>query len=285
MAIDDLISMRSPMPPDMVDDLGVLTSPPERLSIRGNTKNLRRLLDFPPLEVVWVGDVNQRQFDEIIGLIDPLYLLFNGLRVADLSPLGRFTQLEALEINWNTKVTDISFLTMLTHLRLLALVHCTKVHDLSPIGALRELEILDLGGGMWSTFRPETLAPLANLHKLRGLSLEAIRAGDESLAPVAGLGNLREIELSNQFPTEEYARLSVAFPNIACTHFQPYFDFSMGTGERQVMVTSKRGPVLMLPDWSVMSRDSVRCRTGFARGIDPWIHPPGFPGDARGSAC
>jgi hypothetical protein len=247
MAIDDLISMWSPMPPDMVDDLGVLTSPPERLSIRGNTKNLRRLLDFPPLEVVWVGDVNQRQFEEIIGLIDPLYLLFNGLCVTDLSPLGRFTRLEALEINWNTKVTDISFLTRLTQLRLLALVHCTKVHDLSPIGALRELEILDLGGGMWSTFRSETLAPLANLHKLRGLSLKAIRVGDESLAPVEGLPNLREIELSNQFQTEEYARLSVAFPNIACMHFQPYFYFSMGAGERQVMVTGKRGSVPTLP--------------------------------------
>lgn len=247
MGIDDLISMKPNAPPPLVDDLASLREPPTRLSIGGKTRNLDLLAKFPSVEAIWVNDVGQNQFDDIVPLLDPAYLLFSGLRAADLSRLGRLSGLQALEIHWNTKVEDISFLAKLKKLRLLALIHCSKVHDLAPIGKLTNLEILDLGGGMWSTFRPRTLAPLRNLKKLRGLSLTNIRVGDESLAPVATLQQLREIELSNQFPVEEYARLSVAFPDIGCPHFKPYLDFGAGAGANQVMITGKRGPVLSLP--------------------------------------
>jgi len=247
MAIDDLVTMKPVAPPPIVEDLAELNKPPARLSINGKTRNLDLLAKFPPVEAVWVNDVNQRQFGDILPLLNPAYLIFNGMRVADLSPLGELTGLQALEIHWNTKVEDLSFLAKLTKLRLLALIHCSKIHDLAPIRELTNLEILDLGGGMWSTFRPETLAPLRNLKNLRGLSLKNIRVGDESLEPVTALKQLREIELSNQFPAEEYARLSVAFPDIDCPHFKPYLDFGAGTGAKQVMVTGKRGPVLSLP--------------------------------------
>jgi hypothetical protein len=247
MTIDDLITMQLTAPPQVTDDLARLKKPPSRLSILGKTKNISRLADFPSVEALWVGDVNERQFKEVLPLIDPLYLLFDGLRVADLARLGNLRRLNALEIRWNTKVTDISFLENLTGLRLLALSHCPKVHDLGPIAALKNLEILDLSGGMWSTFRPDTLEPLRHLHKLRGLSLKAIGVKDQSLAPIAGLEKLEELELSNQFPTEEYARLSVALPHIQCTHFSPYLDFGAGGDANQVMVTGKGKPVLSLP--------------------------------------
>lgn len=250
MAIDDLIDMQPHPPPDAVEDLASVKSPPSRLSILGKTKNLDRLADFPNLEALWIGDVNEHQFKTILPLIDPLYLLFDGLRVADLEPLTGLNRLQALEIQWNTKVTDISFLTRMTGLRLLALSHCSKVHDLGPIAALLNLEILDLSGGMWSTFKPNTLAPLAELRNLKGLSLKSIRVGDESLAPVARLKQLQDLELSNQFPTEEYARLSVALPHIQCTHFGPYLDFGAGQDAKEVMVTGKGKPVLSLPKQS-----------------------------------
>lgn len=247
MGIDDLISMRMPAPPEAVEDLARLTAPPARLAILGKTGNLRRLADFPPVEALWAGALNARQFEEIVTLIDPLYLQLDGVRAADLAPLGRLRRLQALEIRWNTKVSDISFLRDLEGLRLFSLSHCPKVHDLDPIAALQDLEILDLSGGMWSTFRPDSLAPLARLSKLRGLSLKAIRVRDQSLAPIAALTQLQELELSNQFPTEEYARLSVALAHVQCTHFAPYFDHVVAGGGRQIMVTGKGKPVLTLP--------------------------------------
>jgi hypothetical protein len=244
--IDDLIGMQPVIPPAPIEDLANLDGAESRVCIKGTTRNLRRLAELTSLEVLWAGDVNEAQFAGIVESIDPLYLSFDGLRAAELSPLGRLSRLQALEVRWNTKVSDISFLERLTGLRLLALSHCPKVHDLGPIAALRNLEVLDLSGGMWSTFKPDTLKPLAGLDKLRGLSLKAIRVADRSLEPVAQLKGLRKLELSNQFPTEEYARLSVALPQVECTHFVPYFEVNFGRG-RQVMVTGSGKPVLTLP--------------------------------------
>ena len=152
---------------------------------------------------------------------------------------------------WDTKVTDISFLEQLPNLRLLGLSDCPKVRDISPIAALKNLEVLDLSGGMWSTFRPMTLKPLEGLSNLWGLSLKAMRVGDQSLEPVAGLKNLQVLELSNQFPTLEYARLSVALPDTKCDHFEPFLDFNAGSRAKQVMVTGKGKPVLKLPEEQV----------------------------------
>jgi hypothetical protein len=244
--IDDLIGMRPAVPPAPVEDLASLDGTESRVRIKGTTKNLGRLAELKSLEALWAGDVNEAQFVRIVSLIDPLYLQFDGLRAADLSLLGRLQRLQALEIHWNTKVSDISFLNQLPNLRLFALTHCPRVHDLGPIAALRNLEVLDLSGGMWSTFKPDTLKPLEGLDKLWGLCLTAIRVADQSLEPVAQLKALRKLELSNQFPTEEYARLSVALPRVECTHFVPYFEVNFGKG-RQVMVTGKGKPVLSLP--------------------------------------
>jgi len=251
MAIDDLISMRMTVPPPVTGDLAALDRPPSRLAILGQTLNIDRLAAFPPVEALWLGDVNERQFKAVLPLIDPLYLHLDGLRVADLSPLAGLSRLQALEIRWNTKVSDLAFLEALAGLRLLCLSHCPKLRDLSAIAALRELRILELSGGMWSTLKPDTLAPLAALRNLQGLCLKSIRVGDRSLAPVARLTQLQELELSNQFPTEEYARLSVALPHVHCPHFEPYLDMPGGGAGRRVMVTGSGKPVLTLPEDSV----------------------------------
>jgi hypothetical protein len=244
--IDDLIDMGPAVPPPLTEDLAPLSGTETRLSILGRTKHLERLGEFKGLEALWAGEINAAQFEQIVSAVDPEYLMLNGVRAEDLSSLARLRRLQALEIIWDTKVSDMSFLTQMTGLRLLGISHCPKVHDLSPIAALRNLEILDLSGGMWSVFKPETLQPLAGLDNLWGLSMTNIRVGDQSLEPVAHLTGLRKLELSNQFPTREYARLSVVLPDTECTHFAPYFEVFFGRGET-VMVTGKGKPVLELP--------------------------------------
>ena len=79
------------------------------------------------------------------------------------------------------------------------------------------------------------------------MALKAIRVEDESLEPLAGLSRLEGLELSNQFPTEEYARLSVALPQADCEMFRPFTEANIGRKERTVIVTGKRKPFLALP--------------------------------------
>ncbi len=248
MAIDDLMTLKWVEPPPICEDVTELHDEPARLAVSGKTRNLWALGDLAALEALWVFDINERQFAELLPGVDPLYLRFCGLRVADLSGLGRLDRLRALEIDWNTKVTEVDFLRQLGGLELLALVDCCKVHDIGAIADLGGLRFLELSGGMWTTFRPKTLAPLASLTQLERLSMTSIRVSDQSLVPLADLTSLRWIGLSNQFPTEEFARLSVALPETECTHFAPYLEHRVDDdGSRQVMVIGKGKPFLTLP--------------------------------------
>jgi hypothetical protein len=247
MAIDDLISMVPQASPKPVEDLAAVEETSTRLSIFGRTRNLRRLEDMPALEALWIDEVNERQLQEILPRIDLLYLHVHGMRVADLRPMEGLSRLQGLEIHRNARVADLSFLEGLTHLRLLALVGCSKVRELGPVSALTDLEILDLAGGMWGTLSLPTLEPIRQLRKLRGLSLKSIRVADESLEPLAGLTRLEQLELSNQFPTEEFARLSAAFPHLACPQLAPYVEITWHDGGTRAMVVGKRKPILELP--------------------------------------
>lgn len=251
MAIEDLIRFTQPAPPELSADLADVTGVPERLAVSGKTRNLARLAEWPELEALWAFEASEAQLAEIAARCQPRYLNVFGFKSPDLAwlaPLASAGGLEALELSRNTRLADLTALSGFSGLRLLSIVSCPKVRDLAPIGDLANLEILDLGGGMWNTFRVATLAPVARLERLRFVALKAIRVEDESLAPLASLGRLERLELSNQFPTEEFARLSVALPGADCAMFQPFTEAHIGRKGRTVMVTGKRKPFLSLPD-------------------------------------
>jgi len=84
--IDDLIRMETTMPPIVTEDLASVDLSVRRLTISGATRNLDRLAEMR-LEAMWIGDVNEARFSQIVSLIDPEYVMFHGVRVADLSPI------------------------------------------------------------------------------------------------------------------------------------------------------------------------------------------------------
>lgn len=213
---------------------------PKGASLTGKTVTPEILALAKGMDEVWLADVNEANFAGIIDAIDPKILNICGLRVADLSPLARLSRLEGLVVEWDTKVTDIAPLAHLTGLKLLALSDLPKVTDIAPLAALTGLEGLELSGGIWNVFRPATLAPLSALTNLTEIRLANIRVGDQSLAPLAGIETLRRLHISNQFPTEEYARLSVALPEAECDLFAPYVSITA----YDVLITGKGKPFL-----------------------------------------
>lgn len=106
------------------------------------------------------------------------------------------------------------------------------------------LEWLHLSGGIWNSLNLNTLQPLRYLNNLKHLGLFNIKVKDESLEPLSDLKGLKELEISNQFPTEEYARLSVALPNTKCDSFEPFIFLSSPIEDKDVMVVGKRKPFL-----------------------------------------
>ncbi|MCJ1908965.1 hypothetical protein [Planococcus ruber] len=75
------------------------------------------------------------------------------------------------------------------------------------------------------------------------LGLSNIKVANESLQPLAELKGLKELAISNQFSTEEFAKLSVALPNTTCDKFSPFVRVVLPDG-LDLMVVGKRKPFL-----------------------------------------
>lgn len=91
-----------------------------------------------------------------------------------------------------------------------------RLNQIDPIGLRNSLEELNLAGGIWPTLNIDTHEPIKQLQSLKILGLSNIKQKDESLEPISHIKNLLMLELSNQFPTEEFARLSVMLPQMKC---------------------------------------------------------------------
>ena len=108
---------------------------------------------------------------------------------ADLSILKYCKNLQALDIGHN-RVTDLSFLYDLPHLKVLIVACNLELNDITPIGSLKELEYLEL-------FKNDVhdISCLANCKNLVDLNLCFNRISD--LSPLEGLNHLRRLWLFN----------------------------------------------------------------------------------------
>lgn len=234
--------------PQFTDDLNGLDVTLTELVIRGKTKNLHKLKLFTRLEKLWIYTVNQKEFDVILDLVDPKILYIYEMRVEDLSLISTLKKIEILALTWNTKAQTLWDITKNQLLKSLFIEDFSKLSNLSSLNNNLKLEYLNLSGGMWNSLKLDNLKDLSNLNNLRYLGLSNIKTKDEFLEPIAFLKNLEILEISNQFPTEEYARLSVLLPNTKCDYFEPYIVLPDPIDDKDIMVTGKRKPFLNSKD-------------------------------------
>ncbi|KPB06252.1 hypothetical protein [Bacillus sp. CHD6a] len=230
--------------PEFIKDLNQFEEVPSEIAIQGKTKNLERLKDLSGIEKLWLFSVNQEEFDIILQSVRPKTLYVYEMRVEDLSSLELLSDTETLYLCWNTKATKLWDLNKNFHLKTLSLEDFKRLNSLDPLQHCPALEELHLSGGIWNTLNIDTLEPLKQLNALKYLGLSNIRVKDESLEPLSYLLNLEELEVSNQFPTEEFARLSVALPDTKCDYFTPYVKLNDPIDGKDIMVIGKRKPFL-----------------------------------------
>jgi hypothetical protein len=230
--------------PQFTDDLANVDISSTELLIRGKTKNIKRLKSFSNLIKLWIYTVNQKEFDAILNLVNPKMLHIYEMRVEDLSAISSLTNLEVLGLEWNTKANNLWDLSNNTYLKSLSIKDFSKLNDINPLQNKKSLEILILSGGVWNTLKLNSLEPLRFLSDLKYLGLSNIKVLDESLEPISFIKGLQELEISNQFSTEEYARISVNLPNTKCSLFQPYIYLTSPIDDKDVMVVGKRKPFL-----------------------------------------
>ena len=192
----------------------------------------------------YVVGINAKSFPGLCQKLRVQHLFFYEMRVEDLRPLAALETLTRLAIEWNTKVRDLTPLAAIEKLEALVLSNTPKTNDLGPLAGLVGLRALSITGGMWSTTVVESLEPLGSLTQLEELELLNIRTRTGGLRPLARCRNLRSLDLSNQFPTEDYAYLSVHLPETSCAMFAPYLPVQPLPNDKDVMVIGSGKPFL-----------------------------------------
>ena len=196
----------------------------------------------------YVVGITDKHFPALCEHLEVEHLQFYEMRVADLRPLAQMQTLRGLALRWNTKARDLTPIGALTHLRALVLDDTRHLQDLAALRALQELECLEFYGGMWSPNTALTLKPLADLPRLQEMKLLNLKVKEGGLRTLAGCPALRKLQLSNQFPTEDYAYLSVMLPQTECRMFAPCCSLTSSLtnsiGGKDTMVVGKGKPLL-----------------------------------------
>ncbi|MBL8159998.1 leucine-rich repeat domain-containing protein [Candidatus Saccharibacteria bacterium] len=235
---------RTPKLRVFIEDLAKLSPDTKKIRIHGNAKNLAFLGEMHRLERLSVYTLNQAQLEQICLVARPKSLRLYELRATDLSPLAQLSTVEQLELNWNTKTTELW--DMRDNLRLikLSINDFSKLHDIAALSDATQLTELSLTGGIWNKLKLRSLEPLSALTSLRKLCLANLSVAQGGLKPLANLSRLEELDLSRQFDTEEYARLSVALPNTRCEYFAPYVSVKGVFPNADVQVVGRGKPLL-----------------------------------------
>ena len=235
---------RPDVQPEFLDDLTDIDDSLTELAIHGKTKNIKRLKFFNKLEKLWVYSVSQKELNMILELVNPKMLYIYNIRAEDLSLISLLTNLEILALEWNSKASTLWDLSKNEKLKALSIKDFSKLIDITSLQKSKRLKLLDLSGGDSNPLKLNNLESLESLSDLKYLGLSNIKVQDESLQPISKLKGLQELEISNEFPTEEYARLSITLPNVKCAHFKPYIFLLSPIGDKDTMVVGKRKPFL-----------------------------------------
>ena len=177
------------------------------------------------------------------------------VRATSLRPLEKMESLTKLSIEWARKLEDLSFLNGCKRMETLILSDLGRINSIEPVSSLNILRHLEVSGGIESVAKFQTLKPISSCKNLSTLCLSNIRVSDDDLQFVSELPNLKELDISNQWPTEQYALLSKKLYGVECSHLKLWIRLECPIGNKDTMVVGRGKPFLNSAD------DSVRIRS------------------------
>src|SRR5215831_4209599 len=166
------------------------------------------------------------------------------VRATSLEPLGRMETLRRLCVVWTRKLKSVSFLESCRNLEMFILSDIGKITSIDPISGLKYLTHLEVSGGVETVAKLETLKPISGCKNLSSLSLSNIRVADDDLQFAAEIPTLKELHLSNQWPTEQYALLAKRLKHVTCDHLRPWIKLEQAIDGKDVMVVGRGKPFL-----------------------------------------
>ena len=168
---------------------------------------------------------DQAEFEYLSAAFSPhvryLDVVAKHSRTFDFSPIEQFSQLETVQLCWNTKQTALWDVTKNQNLKILSITDYYKVTDYSCLcgSTIEDLRLYGCNGmsSFTSKLHISDLGFLCEMPMLKSLSLDIVK--DESseyyLEFFAGLKNLTHLDLTGSFFSfEEYAWLKSRLPNV-----------------------------------------------------------------------
>lgn len=231
--------------PKAIEDLGLADADSSVLRVVSKVRNFGTLADFSKLQDLWCFDINDERFRSICRSTNLRRVFIDGLRTDDLSGLNNLIKLEVLSLDSNSKINDLAVLRHRSTLRGLGIINFKNLHSVKDISTLTSLKVLRISGSMWTRMTLDTLEPLSEMTQLKELSLNNLKATDNSLRALGKLKQLENLYLPNFYPVEEFGWLSSRLKNTKCTWFEPYIDFDYRSckkcGNQSMVMLSGRG--------------------------------------------
>jgi hypothetical protein len=265
----------------LIEDISGLPASAAFLRTRGTPAPLERLTAATGLTALWASrpGIGLLRATARLPRLRAAYL--HDLGPEDIEPLAGSGSLQHLLVSRAPHQIDLSCLAAIPALRTLYLDDLKRV-DLETLPPLQRVTALHLAGGMWSTLKVASLAPIERLPGLRYLTLANVRPADGSLAPLAKLRRLRELQLPNFLAVEEHARLAAALPSVSGRALTPFFAepahdprgdpvFPCGRCGRPRAMMTGRPAARLCPacDATKIARRVARWEVAFAAGSRP----------------
>jgi hypothetical protein len=200
-----------------------------------------------PAAACFAASINQKQFDRLAHCIDVEFLQFKGLTANDLALLHNQKRLRGLLIHHAPKLISLEKIPALD---VLSINTCLKIADLSPLAG-RNLRSFSIEGGYSRQALINSLDPIARINGLEELRLVSLRVIEGGLKPLAELSELKTLQVSRQFPFEDYAYLKARLPNVNCDYLKPHFPI----GLEHIQVVGHRMPKLHLQNDAIRIKE------------------------------
>lgn len=215
------------------------------IHIFGDKENIVHLKNHTNLQELYITNIKIKELESVIKYFPDLKLLFlYNAQIEDLSILSTLYNAEFILINWNNKAKKLWNFSKQNKLIGLYFNDFKRLYDIDFISSALNLRYLDLEGGIDTKLKLKSLDSLAELKYLEELTLLNLSVEKNSLNSITKITQLKFLNISNQFDTEEYAMLSVKMRNTKCDYFKPYVELKSTIEDKNIMVVGKRKPFL-----------------------------------------
>lgn len=208
----------------MMHNFSKLDSSITAITISKDHSNWKEIFNLQNLEELTIHEGSKEQFQSIIELTNLKRLRVSHLRPKEINPIGELKNLEELVLEYVSGFSDLSPLTKLNKLKSCHFENLRKVNDFSPLSNIENLKYLRIDGTLDWKQPIENCDFLGKMKNLEYISFGQVicKSNYPILFGLTELKNLKNIKIPvNMFPSEEYALLQTAIPQIEGTQWEP----------------------------------------------------------------